>query len=81
MFKFFNSDVFVEIGEAIGNVSERVFPHRSAVDSVERAFRRRLNEADPMDIPVLDEPRQYPRAEILDIPFVVLESDEKETNR
>jgi hypothetical protein len=80
MFHIFNSNVFVEIGEAIGNVSEKVFQRRSAADSVDKAFHKRLNAAGRIDIPALDEPCQYPDVEGIDVPFVVLETHAKETN-
>ena len=81
MFNIFNSNVFVEIGEAIGNVSEKVFQRRSAADSVDKAFHKRLNEAGRMDIPILDESCQYPDEEVIDVPFVVLETYEEEMER
>ena len=81
MFHIFNSNVFAEIGEAIGNVSEKVFPRRSAADSVDKAFRKRLSEAGRMDIPALDEPCEYPDEEVIDIPFVVLDTDAEEMQR
>ena len=81
MFNIFNSNVFVEIGEAIGNVSEKVFQRRSAADSVDKAFHKRLNEAGRIDIPTLDEPCEYPDEEVIDVPFVVLGTDAKEMQR
>ena len=43
MFSFFSSNVFIEIGEAIGNLGRKV-KRRSGPEMVDRLFRKRLRE-------------------------------------
>ena len=71
MFNIFNSQVFFEIGEVIGNVDEVVRPRRSYADDIDQAFRRRLSEAEPLIIPILAaEPREPAEVVIvIDIPY------------
>ena len=45
MFNIFNSNVFIEIGEAIGNVKSKIFRRRRDTDAVEQAFRKWLATA------------------------------------
>ena len=60
MFNIFNSNVFVEIGEAIGNIRNKALRHRSAAELVDQAFRRRLKERESLEIPILEQPLAYP---------------------
>ena len=50
MFNIFNSNVFIEIGEAIGNVGKRLFPRRSHAEALDEAFRRNLRDPLPLHL-------------------------------
>ena len=53
MFNFFNSNVFIEIGEAIGNVGSKVFKRkRGDAELVDSIFQRRLSEGRGMALPL-----------------------------
>jgi len=47
----FNSNVLVDIGEAIGNIGKRVFPRRSHVEALDEAVRRYLQDPIPLCLP------------------------------
>jgi hypothetical protein len=73
MFNFFNSNVFVEIGEAIGNVGRALFHrhHRSA-ELVDQAFQRRLRGAPTVVFPLVDEPIAFPGEDVIDASFTIV---------
>jgi len=82
MFNIFNSRVFVEIGEAIGNIGEKVMlRRRSAADQVDEAFRKRMKESRPVEIPIRQQSPVEPEEDVIDVSFVVLPPDEKEVIR
>jgi hypothetical protein len=56
MFNIFNSNVFVEIGEAIGNVGQRLFPRPYRARAMDEAFRRYL--LDPLPLSVSNQPQR-----------------------
>lgn len=78
MFNIFNSNVFVEIGEAIGNVSKRLFPHRSQADALDQAFRRHMQ--DPLSLHLPDEAGQpiKPSEIVIEGSFRVLDEEEEQ---
>ena len=51
MFNIFNSNVFVEIGEAIGNIRKRLFARRSHAEVLDETFRRYLQDPIPLHLP------------------------------
>jgi len=51
MFNIFNSNVFVEIGEAIGNIGKRLIPRRSHAQALDEAFHRHLQDPIPLSLP------------------------------
>ena len=82
MFNIFNSNVFIEIGEAIGNVgrkARRRLKRRSQPEMVDCAFRRQL-KACRFELP--DEPGMYVEPadeDVIDVEFRVLSDGEVET--
>ena len=48
MFNIFNSNVFVEVGEAIGNVGRRLLHRHSQAEQMDESFHRHLQ--DPLHI-------------------------------
>ena len=80
MFNIFNSNVLVEIGEAIGNVRTKAIRRRSVGDLVDQAFRRRLQDRQSLEIPFQEQSPVYPDndIDIIDAEYVVLTSDEED---
>jgi hypothetical protein len=78
MFDIFNSNVFVEIGEAIGNVGKRLFPRRSQAEALDQAFRRHLQ--DPLSLHLPDEAGQptKPSEIVIEGSFRVLDEEVKQ---
>ena len=82
VFNIFNSNVFIEIGEAIGNVgrtARKKLKRRSNPELVDRAFRRQL-KACKFELP--DEPGMYvepDEEDVIDVEFRVLNDEEVET--
>ncbi|MHB0859331.1 MAG: hypothetical protein ACYC5M_17415 [Anaerolineae bacterium] len=78
MFKIFYSNVFVEVGEAIGNVSKRLFPRRSRAEALDQAFRRHLQ--DPLSLHLPDEAGQpiKPSEIVIEGSIRVLDEEERQ---
>jgi len=77
MFNIFNSNVFVEIGEAIGNVGRKAFRRRTSnPELVDEAFRRRLRRATPVEVPLAPDPMAEPDDEVIDVEYRVLDDEE-----
>ena len=79
MFNFFNSNVFIEIGEAIGNLGRKVFRRRTHADELDEAFRRHLQS--PLSIEMLDrkEALRKPEDIVIEGVFRVVDEEEEET--
>jgi hypothetical protein len=55
----FNSNVFSELGEAIGNIKRKFFPRRTYADDLDASFRRHLLDPYPIILPDKnEEPRK-----------------------
>ena len=74
MFNIFNSNVFVEIGEAIGNVGRKALRRKlSNPQLVDEAFRRRLERAPEVEIPLTSGPVVEPDDDVIDVEYRVLD--------
>ena len=73
---FFNSNVFFEIGEVIGNVGKRI-KRRSNPDLVDRIFRKRLAQIS-VELPL--EPGRFkePDGDTIDAEYRILDESEGE---
>ena len=71
MFNIFNSNVFIEIGEAIGNVGDRVFSRRRIPELVDSLFHKRLEAAQRIKLPLDD-------GDVIDVPYQILNCDEED---
>ena len=77
MFNIWNSNVFVEIGEAVGNVASRALGRRGGhPDLVEKLFRRHLQESQVLDLPLLAQSREKPSEEVIEGSFRALAEEE-----
>lgn len=73
MFNIFNSSVFIEIGEAIGNVGRKAFRRkRGDAELVDKIFRRRLDENRGLTLPLDGIPRVSCDDQAIDAEFRVL---------
>ena len=72
MFNVFNSNVFVEMSEAIGSVKRKAFGKRAHPDIVDRAFRKWLTQSPCLKLPPRDEGLHYPDGMTIDASFRVL---------
>ena len=73
-FNIFNSTVFVEIGEAIGNVRRRL-QRRSHPRLVDREFRRRLKDLS-FQLPPAPGPLVKPQGEVIEADYRFLDDEE-----
>jgi len=78
MFNIFNSNVFVEIGEAIGNVGKKLLRRRSHADEMEASFRRYLAAPLQVRLPDPGESPTTPGEIVIDATFRVLDEEEKQ---
>jgi hypothetical protein len=80
MFNIFNSNVFVEIGEAIGNIRNKARRHHSVAELVDQAFRGRLKNVGSIEVPIVGRPLAYPDndIDIIDAEYVVLTPNEED---
>ena len=74
IFEIFNSNVFVEIGEAVGNVRGKL-KKSSAPELVDKLFRERLAQS-TVELP--DTPGAFvePEVEVIDAEYHVLSDEE-----
>ena len=79
MFNFFNSNVFMEIGEAIGNVKDKVLGRRSPTAAVEQAFQKWLLESGRLKLRTADDAVGYPDDTTIEGSFRVLVDEEEES--
>jgi hypothetical protein len=77
MFNIFNSNVFVEIGEAIGNIGKRLFPHRSHAEALDEAFHRHLQDPLPLHLPDKAEKPAKLDEGVIEGTYRVLDKEEK----
>ncbi|MBC7238494.1 MAG: hypothetical protein H5T71_00120 [Chloroflexi bacterium] len=77
MFNIFNSHVFIEIGQAIGNVGGKLFGHGRA-EMVESILKRRLREASALSLPELSEPVSRPQEEAIEASYRILAEKEEQ---
>ena len=78
MFNIFDSNVFIEIGEAIGDAGGRLLrPRRKTAELVDEMFRRRLTAARSIQ---LAPPRGAADSDddVIDVPYQVLSFDEED---
>ena len=74
IFHIFNSNVFVEIGEAVGNV-KRKFKKRSNAELVDQLFRKRLEQT-AFELPDMPGDFIEPEGEVIDAEYQVLDDQE-----
>ncbi len=79
MFEIFGSNVFVEIGEAIGNVKRKVFRKRADPRAIEQAFQRWLAESDLPSLRSRDSAVAYPDVDVIDGTFRTVTDEEEST--
>jgi hypothetical protein len=78
MFHIFNSNVFIEIGQAIGNVGGKLLGRdRGKAELVESILQRRLAEASVLAPPRVDEPLVRPTEEVIEASYRVLSEKEE----
>ena len=77
MFNIFNSNVFIEIGEAIGNLGRRVLKRRTQADELDEAFRRHLQSPISLEIPDRDEALRTPEDIVIEGVFRVIDEEEE----
>jgi hypothetical protein len=72
------TNVFSEIGEAIGNIGKRV-DRRSHSEFVDELFRKRLARA---TVQLPEEPGRFsePEGEVIDVEYRVLDDSDEEAN-
>ena len=77
MFKIFNSNVFIEIGEAIGNLGRKVFQRRTHADELDEAFRRHLQSPFSLQMPDREEVPCKPGEIVIEGVFRVIDEEEE----
>ena len=77
MFNIFNSNVMIEIGEAIGNIGNKLFkkPKRNA-EIVDQAFRNRLTSGTLPSLNLGDSAEEVDAEDVIDASFRVLDKEE-----
>jgi len=75
VFNIFNSNVLIEIGEAIGNIGRRL-KRRSNPELVEQSFRKRLAEI-TVDLPDTSGLFVEPEGEVIDAQYTVVDDEEE----
>lgn len=78
MFNFFNSNVWFEIGEAIGNVRRILLPRRNHADEMDAAFRRHLQTPIRLKLPDRTETFCKPEDIVIEGIFTVVEEEDEE---
>ncbi len=73
------SNVFIEIGEAIGNVKSKIFGRRRDTGAVEQAFRKWLAGSPQLKLPRVDSALDYPDDMTIEGTFRVLADEEEES--
>jgi hypothetical protein len=76
MFSIFNSNVFAEIGEAIGNVGKRLFHRRSQAEALDEAFRRHMQDPLPLHLPDKAERPAKPDGIVIEGTYRIMEKEE-----
>ena len=76
MFNIFNSNVLIEIGEAIGNVRKKLFQRRSHAEELDKSFRRHLLEPLPIKLPDISEQTSKPGDDVIEGVYRVVEEEE-----
>ena len=79
MFNFFNSQVFIEIGEAIGNVAGSLVRRRRSSDAVEQSLHKWLAEVSCPSLSTIDSTLTRPDDDAIDATYRVLSSTEDES--
>lgn len=74
MFNIFNSNVLIEIGEAIGNLGRRV-KKRSNPELVDRIFRKRLSQT-AIELPSSPGRFTEPKGEVIDVTYRIINDEE-----
>lgn len=77
MFNIFNSNVFVEIGEAIGNVGKKLSRRRSHADELEASFRRHLAAPLELHLPAPGADPPAPGDIVIEATFRVMDEEEE----
>ena len=77
MFNIFNSNVLIEIGEAIGNLGKKVFKRRTHADELDEAFRRHLQSPISLDMPDRTEALCKPGEIVIEGVFRVIDEEEE----
>ena len=80
MFNIFNSNVLVEVGEAIGDMGARVFGSRgTTAELVDEIFRRRLGMAQRIRLPSTDDFVEGDD-DFIDVPYRILDQYDEEAD-
>lgn len=82
MLEIFNSNVFIEIGEAIGNVGRRLLrKRRDRAELVDTAYRNLLTERTPaLNLALSADRDSEPRGEIIEATYRVLTENGEEVD-
>ena len=76
MFNIFNSNVLIEIGEAIGNLGSKVFRRRTHADELDEAFRRHLQSPISLEMPEREDALRKPESIVIEGRFRVIDEEE-----
>ncbi|MHB1355036.1 MAG: hypothetical protein ACYCZF_03555 [Anaerolineae bacterium] len=79
MFNIFNSNVLIEIGEAIGNLRRRV-KKSSNPDLVDRIFRKRLSQS-VIELPSTPGRFTEPEGDVIDVEYRIVDDEEVDDAR
>ena len=77
MFNIFKSNVFIEIGEAIGNLGRKVLRRRTHADDLDEAFRRHLASPLSLKMPDRTEVPRKPGGIVIEGVFRVIDEEEE----
>jgi len=78
VFNIFNSNVLIELGEAIGNVRKKLFQCRSHAEELDKSFRRHLLDPLPINLPDINEQISKPDDDVIEGVYRVIEEEEDE---
>ena len=76
MVNIFNSNVFVEIGEAIGSLGKKILGRRTHADELDEAFRRHLLSPISLEMPDRAEAPCKPGDIVIEGVFRVINEEE-----
>jgi len=76
MSSFFNSNVFVEIGEAIGNIGKRLWPRASRGERMSESFRRLRDTGPTLRLDATSETQSHVSQDVIEGTFRIVRDEE-----